>query len=144
MNIVDFAPGPALIGGILIGLATGLALMLNGKIAGVSGVIGRIFRAAPGDTEWRIAFVVGLVLGGATIFALSPTPASYRPMATMPQLAIAGFLVGIGTRLGGGCTSGHGVCGISRGSFRGLVGTLTFMIVAFATVYLTNHVMGIR
>jgi uncharacterized membrane protein YedE/YeeE len=144
MNVVNFTPVPALVGGILIGLATGLALLLSGKIVGISGVFGRIFRAVPGDTAWRVAFVVGLVAGGAVIFQVSPTAAIYRPAATMPQIALAGLLVGLGTRIGGGCTSGHGVCGISRGSVRGIVGTLVFMAVGFATVYLTNHVMGLR
>lgn len=144
MNIVNFTPIPALIGGVMIGVATGLALLMNGKIAGISGVFGRILRGVPGDTAWRVAFVLGLVAGGAAIFALYPPAASYVPMASVGQMAIAGLLVGFGARLGGGCTSGHGVCGISRGSLSGIVGTLTFMATGFLTVYVLNHVMGWR
>jgi uncharacterized membrane protein YedE/YeeE len=144
MNIVNFTPVPALVGGLLIGLATGLALLMNGKIAGISGVLGRIFRGVPGDTEWRIYFVLGLVVGGAAIFALYPPSAAYVAMATPMQMIVAGLLVGFGARVGGGCTSGHGVCGISRRSIRGLVGTVTFMAAGFVTVYVLNHVVGLR
>lgn len=144
MNIVNFTPAPALIGGVLIGVATGLTLLMNGKIAGVSGVFGRLLRPAPGDTAWRVAFVLGLVAGGATIFALYPPATAYTPMASIGQMAFAGLLVGFGTRLGGGCTSGHGVAGISRGSMRGIVGTLTFMATGFVTVYVFNHLLELR
>lgn len=144
MNIVNFTPVPAMIGGVLIGIAAGLTLLMNGKIAGISGVFGRIFRPVPGDTAWRVAFVAGLVAGGAAIFGLYPPAAAYTSMASLGQMAVAGLLVGFGGRLGGGCTSGHGVCGISRGSMRGIVGTVTFMAVGFATVYVFNHLLGLR
>lgn len=144
MNIVNFTPLPALVGGVLIGVATGLVLLLNGKIAGISGVFARIFRGVPGDTGWRVAFVLGLTAGGAAIFALYPPAADYTSMASVGQMAVAGLLVGFGARLGGGCTSGHGVCGISRGSLSGIVGTLTFMATGFLTVYVFNHVVGWR
>lgn len=144
MNIVNFTPVPALVGGLLIGVATGLALLMNGRIAGVSGVLGRIFRAVPGDTAWRVWFVLGLVAGGAATFAVYPPAAAYLPMATTLQMAIAGLLLGFGARLGGGCTSSYGICGISRRSARSIVGTLTFMTTGFLTVYVLNHVMDIR
>jgi len=144
MDIVNFAPVPALAGGMLIGLATGMALLMNGKIAGITGVVGRIFRGVPGDTAWRVWFVAGLVVGGAATFALYPPSAEYIAQATTGQIALAGLLVGLGTRLGGGCTSGHGVCGVSRGSVRSVAGTLTFIAAGILTVYVTNHLMAIR
>ena len=137
-----FTPYSALIGGVLIGLATGLTLLLNGKIAGISGVVARIFRPVPGDAAWRVWFLLGLVAGGAAAFAVY-APSRSLELAGKPLLmAGAGLLVGLGTRIGGGCTSGHGVCGISRGSTRGVVGTLTFMAVAALVVYAQRHLFG--
>ena len=144
MEITNFTPWSALIGGILIGLSTGIVLFMNGKLAGISGVLGRIFRAVPGDTGWRVWFVAGLVIGGAAVFRAFPPAAAYVPVASTLQMAVAGLLVGFGARLGGGCTSGHGVCGISRGSVRSLIGTITFMAAGFVTVFLVNHVWGLR
>ena len=144
MNIVDFSPLPALAGGILIGTATGLALLMNGKIAGISGVFGRILRAVPGDTGWRVWFVLGLIAGGAATFALYPPADAFVPVASTGQMALAGLLIGFGARLSGGCTSGHGICEISRGSIRGVVGTATFTVVGAITVYILNHVVGLR
>ncbi len=142
MTIAEFEPVPALVGGLLIGGATGLALVLNGKIAGVSGVVARIFRRVSGDTAWRVAFVVGLVVGGAASFVLYPPSASFERAASLPVMAVAGLLVGLGARVGGGCTSGHGVCGISRGSTPGILGTVTFMGVAFLTVFVIHHLVA--
>ena len=142
MNWEAFTPWSALLGGVLIGGATGLALLLNGKIAGISGVLGRIFRPAPGDAAWRVWFVLGLFASGLVAFALYPGLGEVRYGLGLGGVALAGFLVGVGTRLSGGCTSGHGVCGISRGSTGGVVATCTFMAVAMLTVYLHRHVLG--
>ncbi|MHC4514616.1 MAG: YeeE/YedE family protein [Planctomycetota bacterium] len=142
MAIVDFTPLPALVGGLLIGSASALAVAMNGKIPGISGVFGRIFRGVSGDTMWRVVFVVGLVLGGALVFSAYPPAAAYRPSRSLVVTAAAGLLVGLGTRVGQGCTSGHGVCGLGRGSVRSLVATLTFMLWAFVTVYIMDHVVG--
>ena len=142
MTIVEFTPLSALVGGVMIGTASAAALALNGKIPGISGVFGRILRGVPGDTAWRTFFVLGLVAGGALIFGLHPPAAAFESPRTLLQLAVAGLLVGVGTRVGGGCTSGHGVCGVSRGSKRSIVATLTFMLAGFLTVYVLQHVLA--
>lgn len=140
--MANFTPGSAFLGGILIGLATGLVLWLNGQVAGISGVFARMLRPASLETAWRACFVAGLIVAGSVLFALHEPAAAYAPQASLAQTLVAGFLVGLGSRLGGGCTSGHGVCGISRVSHRGLVGTLTFMATGILTVYLVHHAWG--
>lgn len=140
MEIVNFTPLPALAGGALIGGATGLVLYLNGKIAGISGVVGRLLRPQPGDVAWRAWFLVGLIGGGGATLALVPSIAGFTPVANIAQMALAGLLVGLGARLGGGCSSGHGVCGLSRGTPSGIAGTMTFMAVAFLLVFLLGGV----
>jgi uncharacterized protein len=143
VNWEAFTPYSALLGGALIGLATGLALLLNGKIAGISGVVARILRPAAGDAAWRVWFVFGLVAGGAATFAAHPPSATLVLAAdSLPVMILAGFLVGLGTRVGGGCTSGHGVCGISRGSTGGIAATITFMVVGALVVYAYRHLGG--
>ena len=143
MNWTEFTPIASLIGGVLIGLATGLALLLNGKIAGISGVVGRILRPTPGEALWRTWFVGGLVAGGALTFALYPPSANLDFSHTsVLWMAVAGLLVGVGTRLGGGCTSGHGVCGISRGSTGSVTATVVFMIVAGFVVFIRSQLTG--
>jgi uncharacterized membrane protein YedE/YeeE len=143
VNWDAFTPWAALIGGALIGLATGLALLLNGKIAGISGVVARILRPAPGDALWRVWFLAGLVVGGAATFALYPASAELDfSAAGLGTMAVAGLFVGVGTRVGGGCTSGHGVCGISRGSTGGIAATLTFMAVAGLVVFVRSQLAG--
>ena len=143
MNWTDFTPIPSLMGGVLIGLATGLTLLLNGKIAGISGIVGRILRSTPGDARWRAWFVGGLVAGGALTFALYPPSANLDFSHTsVLWMAVAGLLVGVGTRLGGGCTSGHGVCGISRGSTGGVAATVIFMVVAGIVVFMRSQLTG--
>ncbi len=118
--------GPAIVGGLLIGLGAATLLVFNGRIAGVSGVFGRLFTAA--EKSWRIAFLAGLVLTGLVVARVAPhlfgSPTSGAPLL---QLAAAGLLVGVGTQLANGCTSGHGVCGIGRGSLRSIVATVSFM-----------------
>ena len=143
MNWTEFTPISSLIGGVLIGLATGLVLLLNGKIAGISGVVGRILRSTPGDALWRAWFVGGLIVGGGLTFALYPPSADLDFSHTsILGMAVAGLLVGVGTRLGGGCTSGHGVCGISRGSLGGITATVVFMLVAALVVFMRSLLTG--
>ena len=137
----DFTPVSALLGGALIGLAAALFVLLNGRIAGVSGIVGGLLRPARGDVAWRASFVAGIVAAplAYAVFAALPAP---RIDAGYGLLVAAGLLVGIGTRYGGGCTSGHGVCGISRLSPRSLVATTAFMASGFATVYALRHLLG--
>jgi uncharacterized membrane protein YedE/YeeE len=133
----------SLMGGVLIGLsATGL-LLFNGKIAGISGVLGGLLTPlAPGDRGWRVGFVAGLLVGGAVIGARAPELVANTVTRSWTAVIIAGLLVGFGTRLGSGCTSGHGVCGISRGSKRAIAATLTFMAVAAVVTCVINHILG--
>lgn len=136
-----FTPGAALAGGALIGLAAGLLVLFNGRVAGISGVLGGLLKPLTGDVAWRVAFLLGLI--GAPllygVFALVPLP---QIDAGDGVLVVAGLLVGFGTRYGSGCTSGHGVCGLSRLSPRSLVATLVFMGVGFVTVYVVRHLLG--
>lgn len=137
MTIVNFMPWPALVGGLLIGLATGLVLWLNGRIAGISGIVGRVLKPRAGDVAWRVWFLVGLVGGGgATIALYPPAAAGFHPVVGPGLAALAGLLVGFGARLGRGCTSGHGICGLARATPSGIAGTLIFMAIAFVTVWL--------
>lgn len=130
-------------GGLLIGLAASLLLLLNGRIAGISNIVAGVRLFRPGDMSWRWCFILGLLAGGLTLTALLPGRFG-QPSASLGTLAFAGLLVGFGARVGNGCTSGHGVCGLSRRSFRSLVATLVFMGTAMVTVYLSQHVFGGR
>src|SRR3954465_14735088 len=129
-----------LAGGVLIGLGTLLGAAATGVPPGISGVVSELLKGQKGEVAWRIVFLAGLVAGAGMVFALLPSATTFRPVRGLPCMVAAGLLVGLGTRLSGGCTSGHGVCGIGLGSKRGIVGTLTFMAVAMATVYLVDHV----
>ncbi len=135
---IHFTPGRSLAGGLLIGVAAGLFVLFNGRIAGVSGIVGGLLRPVYPEWPWRLAFIAGLMFAPAAyaLFGTAPVP---RIEASAPVLAIAGLLVGYGSRAGGGCTSGHGVCGLSRLSSRSLAATLTFMAAGLATVYLARH-----
>lgn len=137
-----FTPWSALGGGILIGLAAALYVLLNGRIAGVSGVLGGLLRPRPTEVAWRLAFVAGLV-ATPSLFWLSGHPQSIPIDTGYGALILAGLLVGAGTRFGSGCTSGHGVCGLSRLSPRSLVATVAFMAAGFVTVFVVRHVLGI-
>ncbi|WP_237068242.1 YeeE/YedE family protein [Microbulbifer guangxiensis] len=137
-----FTPWSALAGGAMIGLASALLLLLNGRIAGISGILGGLISRTPGETGWRAAFAVGLLIGPA-LWALFHALPPIRIEAGYPMLVAAGLLVGIGTRYGSGCTSGHGVCGLSRLSPRSLAATLIFMAGGFATVYVVRHLLGV-
>lgn len=136
-----FTPFTALAGGILIGLASAWLILMNGRIAGISGILGGVFEKTPGERGWRLAFVIGL-LAGPVIWGLFHTLPAIEIRASYPVLIAAGLLVGIGTRYAAGCTSGHGVCGLSRLSPRSLAATLTFMGGGFATVYVVRHLLG--
>lgn len=131
---------PPLFGGMLIGLAALLMLLFNGKIMGVSGIVGGIFSLPKKDTAWRFAFLAGIFLGGTVMFYFSPEAFLNSTLRSTPILFFAGIFVGIGTRMGGGCTSGHGVCGISRFSIRSIVATLLFMFAGSVVVFLINHI----
>ena len=136
-----FTPWSALAGGALIGLAAALFLLLNGRIAGISGILGGLVSPRPGDIAWRVAFIGGLLVAPTAWALFSALPATTID-ASYPMLIVAGLLVGMGTRYGSGCTSGHGVCGLSRLSPRSLVATLSFMAAGFAMVYVIRHVTG--
>lgn len=138
----SFTPLAALAGGVLIGAAAGLLALLNGRIAGISGILGGLLSPAPGDVAWRLAFVLGLA-GAPLAYALFAALPAPRIDAGHGALVLAGLLVGVGTRYGGGCTSGHGVCGLSRLSPRSLVATAAFMGAGFATVFVTRHLIGL-
>lgn len=138
----EFTPWSALAGGVLIGLAAAGLLLFNGRIAGISGILGGLLSPARADIAWRIAFVLGL-LAAPTIWMMAADAPEINVDAGYPALAVAGLLVGIGTRYGSGCTSGHGVCGLSRFSPRSLVATLSFMAAGFVTVYIIRHLLGV-
>ena len=140
--MTSFTPLSAVIGGILIGLSATLLLWTTGRVAGISGIVGGLLRPAAAELPWRVAFVVGLIAAPLLFRAAGGmTP----PIAVTPSLGLAiigGLLVGYGTQLGSGCTSGHGVCGLARLSPRSFAATATFLLVALVTVFVTHHVLG--
>jgi uncharacterized membrane protein YedE/YeeE len=138
--MADFTPASGLLGGILIGLAVALTLLLNGRIAGISGIVGALLNPKAGDSGWRAAFVVGLPLGALAYILVAGGPAPVGMLASPPAILVGGLLVGFGTRMGAGCTSGHGVCGLALLSWRSVVATAVFFVVAMLTVFLTRHV----
>jgi uncharacterized membrane protein YedE/YeeE len=137
-----FTPWSSLLGGVLIGVAAAMFALLNGRIAGISGVLGSLLTPVRGDVGWRVAFIAGLV-GAPVLYALFSEVAAVQIDASYGALVAAGLLVGIGTRYGSGCTSGHGVCGLSRLSLRSLVATATFMGAGFLTVFVLRHLFSI-
>ena len=130
---MHFTPWTSLAGGVLLGLASALFILLSGRVLGISGILGGLIRPRAGDTRWRVAFILGLLVAPA-VWAWFAPPVTPRIDAGWGVLVVAGLLVGWGTRYGSGCTSGHGVCGLSRRSPRSLVATLAFMGAGFATV----------
>lgn len=130
----------ALVGGALIGLGSLIASVATGKIPGISGIFSKFFACQRGDTLWRGIFLLGLIAGASWVFTATNT--DYQPVTSLPIVAVAGLLVGFGTRLSGGCTSGHGVCGMGLGSKDSIIATLTFMTAGFVTVYVTHHLVG--
>ena len=137
-----FTPISSLIGGMLIGLSAAILLLFDGKIAGISGIVGGILSPTKQDTLWRCVFVVGLLTGGFFFHQLTPQSFAIDISRSTGALVLAGLLVGFGTRLGNGCTSGHGVCGISRFSTRSLLATATFMATGLLTVFVISHFFG--
>ncbi len=134
----DFTPVGGLVGGLLIGLAVALMLLLNGRVAGVSGILGGLLTLRTGNALWRAAFVAGLVLGALAYVSAADVPVAV--VAPLPAVLAGGLLVGFGTRLGSGCTSGHGLCGMARLSRRSVAATAAFFGVAMLIVFLTRHV----
>jgi uncharacterized membrane protein YedE/YeeE len=145
MNLFDFTHSTyiaSLIGGLLIGIAAAMFVLLNGRIAGISGILAGLIQAGKGDKLWRVMFLLGMAASPFVYQIVSDLP-SVTIEAGTAQLVIAGLLVGLGTSYASGCTSGHGVCGISRGSIRSIAATLTFMMAGFITVSLTHHLLGL-
>ena len=142
MTIVNFTPGPALAGGIMIGLASVWLLLAHGRIAGVSGIFNGLLLPAQGDTAWRWAFVLGLVAAGVVHLAVFGAPAQSSSGLSLGWIVAAGLLVGFGTRMGSGCTSGHGVCGLGRLSARSLVSVLVFLTTGMVTTFVMRHLIG--
>ncbi len=136
-----FTPWSSLAGGLLIGVATAMFLLFNGRIAGISGILGGLLRPMAGDIGWRMAFVLGL-LGAPLVYGLAAPLPSVHIDADMITLVVAGLLVGVGTRYGSGCTSGHGVSGLSRLSPRSMVATASFMLAGFVTVFNVRHLIA--
>jgi len=138
----SFTPWASLSGGVIIGIAAAMFILLNGRIAGISGILGGLLIPKKGDVLWRALFVAGMVLAPIAWLLTGPLP-KMQIDAGYPLLIIAGLIVGISTRYGSGCTSGHGVCGISRLSPRSIVATLAFMFTGFVTVYIVRHLFGL-
>jgi len=138
---IHFTPWASLAGGILLGLASAAFILVNGRILGISGIVGGLLRPVPGDIGWRLSFLLGL-LAAPLLYFLVAGSSDPRIDAGWTTLVVAGLLVGVGTRYGSGCTSGHGVCGLSRLSPRSLVATLSFMGAGFLTVFLVRHAFG--
>lgn len=141
IDITHFTPGASLAGGLVIGAAVAVLLLFCGRIAGISGILGGLLSLPRGDSAWRLFFLAGL-LSAPVLAGLIGKPAMADIETGWESILIAGFLVGIGTRYAGGCTSGHGVCGISHGSVRSLIATLTFMATGFLTVFVLRHLVG--
>jgi uncharacterized membrane protein YedE/YeeE len=145
MNIdwTHFTPWASLTGGVLLGIASALFILLNGRILGISGILGGLLPAKTGDASWRITFMLGLIVSPLVMKAIAPAELLHAPRieANTVMVVIAGLLVGLGTRYGSGCTSGHGVCGLSRLSPRSMVATGLFMAAGFVTVYVLKHLL---
>jgi uncharacterized membrane protein YedE/YeeE len=140
--MTEFTPLASTVGGLLIGFSAVLLMLSLGRIAGVSGIASRILPPAAEDWGWRLAFVIGIVAAPVLVRLTADEPIRQTVSSSLLLMAIAGLLVGFGSVLGSGCTSGHGVCGISRLSARSIVATATFMAVAIATVFVTRHIIG--
>jgi len=139
--VVNFDLTGSLVGGLLIGLSVSILLLFNGRMAGISGIMKGILK--PSESVWRLTFLLGLIIGASAYTYLSTDEFTPRQGYPLWLIVVGGFLVGIGTRLGSGCTSGHGICGIANGSRRSILATLIFMSTGIGTVYLLRHVVGI-
>jgi len=138
----NFTPVASLIGGILIGLSASAMLFFNGKIAGISGIVAGLLSPMEKDNLWRATFVAGLLTGGFILRLVSPEAFAINIARSGITFALAGLLIGFGARLGNGCTSGHGVCGVSRFSVRSIIATATFVAIGALTVYVVDHLLG--
>jgi len=138
----NFTPFASAIGGLLIGLSAAILLLFHGRIAGISGIFAGVIEPRAGEFGWRATFLGGLLVGGALMFALTPELYAVTIERSLAVVAVAGVLVGVGTRLGSGCTSGHGVCGMARLSTRSLMATISFMATGALTVFIINHLLG--
>jgi uncharacterized protein len=145
MNLdwTHFTPWASLSGGILLGVASALFILLNGRILGISGILGGLLPAQTGDASWRLTFLLGLCVSPLVMKAVVPAELLHAPRidASMTTVVVAGLLVGLGTRYGSGCTSGHGVCGLSRLSPRSMAATGLFMAAGFVTVFVLKHIL---
>jgi uncharacterized membrane protein YedE/YeeE len=141
IDTANFTPGLSLLGGVLAGAASALFILNNGRIAGISGILGGLLNPRKDDIIWRIAFLLGLIAAPTITFMFMPAP-EVTIEAETATLIIAGILVGVGTRYGSGCTSGHGICGLSRLSPRSLIATLTFMAAGIAIVFVMRHILN--
>jgi uncharacterized membrane protein YedE/YeeE len=143
MEIINFTPLSATLGGALIGLSAAFLLLVKGRVAGISGIFGGIVYPEKGDVSWRVVFIAGLIIGGFLYQWLGTGVGvdHIEAVTGTPWLIAAGLLVGVGTTIGTGCTSGHGICGLARRSPRSLVATITFMATAFVTVYIVRHLV---
>jgi len=140
----NFTPVSSLVGGLLIGLSATAMLALLGRVAGISGIVGGLLTGARSDAAWRAAFVAGLLLGGSVSRVVAPDAMTMNLDRSTPALVLAGLLVGFGSRLGSGCTSGHGVCGMARGSVRSITATLTFMTTGVMAAFVVTRLFGGR
>ena len=138
----NFTPWASLAGGALLGIAAAMLIFFNGRIAGISGIVGGLVKPRLHDVSWRIAFIAGLIIAPLLWQIFSALP-PIQIGASNALLVVSGLLVGIGTRFGAGCTSGHGICGLSRLSPRSIIATLSFMLAGFVTVYVVRHILGI-
>ena len=139
--MTNFTPWSELGGGALIGISASILLLLNGRVAGISGILGGLVRPRAGETSWRALFIVGLLVGGVLLYLVHPASFGAAPVS-LPLAIVAGVFVGFGTRLGSGCTSGHGVCGLSRFSGRSLAATMTFMATGAMAAFVVQHLVG--
>lgn len=138
----EFTPVPAFIGGAMIGAAASAMLLLEGRVAGISGIVGGLFAPKPGDVGWRVMFLIGMLVSGLVASVAFPAAVAVEVSRAPWMLVLAGLLVGVGTRLGNGCTSGHGVCGLSRMSPRSLASVVTFMAVGMVVAVLVGRLTG--
>ena len=138
----NFTPWASLAGGALLGIAAAMLIFFNGRIAGISGIVGGLVKPRLHDVSWRIAFIAGLIIAPLLWQIFSALP-PIQIGASNTLLVVSGLLVGVGTRFGAGCTSGHGICGLSRLSPRSIIATLSFMFAGFVTVYVVRHILGI-
>lgn len=143
MIIENFTPIASTIGGLIIGISATLMLLFNGRIAGISGISKGILTNTGHERHWRAVFILGIILGGALIVWLNPDNTAKVTQASVLQMAIGGLIVGFGTAMGTGCTSGHGVCGLGRRSVRSLGSVVTFMAMGFMTMFIMTHVLQI-